>query len=128
MGSRDHGFLVTLEHVPGSLEGYYTLAGVRRGPFASPEDLERDLLTVLARWHARAQELGGWVYRPVANQVAVVLPEGVPVDGGGRVVPWHELRTSAPQVGDVGRPSEQAEQAGRQEEDQAPGRDTDDDP
>lgn len=92
MGFRDHGFPVTLHHEPGSTEGWYTLNGVKRGPFASPELLEEDLLRVLARWHARAQELGGWVYRPVANQVAVVLPEDVPVDGSGPVLPWYLVR------------------------------------
>lgn len=129
MGFRDHGFPVTLHHEPGSTEGWYTLNGVKRGPFASPELLEADLLQVLARWHARAQELGGWVYRPVANQVAVVLPEDVPVDGSGPVLPWYLMRATSPdQVGDVGGTGEQAQEPGRQEEDQAPDGAADDDP
>lgn len=59
---RDHLFRVDLEHsVPGS--GWYTLARIRHGPFATPDDLEADLVARLRAWDQHARSLGGWAWR-----------------------------------------------------------------
>lgn len=87
MALRDRVFRVVLEH-PSAHEGWYTLAGRRRGPYRSPELLEADLLGQVRAWNTRAGELGGWVWRRTHLEVVVTLPEGVPVDGGEALTPW----------------------------------------
>lgn len=87
----DHAFRVELEHVQrddGGTDGYYRLAGERRGPFATPDALEADLLERLGAWNARARELGGWAWRRSTLELVVTVPEGVPVDGGEPLTPW----------------------------------------
>lgn len=96
MAFRNHCFAVELEYIPGATEGHFTLAGRRYGPFASPDEAERFLVQIVRRWRKRAEELGGWVYRPIATQVVVVLPEDVPVNGGTEIVPWYEAKSRNP--------------------------------
>lgn len=86
MPHRDHVFRVRLEH--GSNQGWYTLAGQRRGPFASPELAEIDLLARIAEWHRAARALGGWVWRRTPLEVVVTLPDHVPVAGAEPLTPW----------------------------------------
>ncbi|MEZ4236630.1 MAG: hypothetical protein R3F59_10835 [Myxococcota bacterium] len=80
-------FRVTLEH-PGADEGYYTLAGKRYGPFATPEEAEHHLLGRIRAWKARARSLGGDVHRRTHLEIAVTLPADVPFEGGEAPTPW----------------------------------------
>lgn len=87
MALRDHAFPILLEH-PAPDEGWYTLAGIRRGPFATPDALEADLLARLQRWDAHARTLGGWAWRRAHLELVVTLPDNVPVEGGSPLAPW----------------------------------------
>lgn len=87
MPNIDRVYRVELDQV-GPTEGWYTLAGHRRGPFTSPEAMEADLLEVLAAWRARARQLGGWAWRRTATEFVVTLPDSVVVEGGDPLTPW----------------------------------------
>lgn len=79
VGHEDYAFGIAHEQIS-STEWGYTLAGRRRGPFASPKIVEADLREVVRLWRDRACGLGGWVWRPEATRLLVTLPVGVPMD------------------------------------------------
>jgi hypothetical protein len=83
MGLRDHVFPLERHEDHG-----YTLAGQRRGPFASHEAAEVDLLQLLKGWSARAESLGGWCWRKTEREIVLTVPENVPIEGGR---PLHTL-------------------------------------
>lgn len=85
-GTHTHRFVADLEHDD---DGYYYSVdgGEQRGPFPTDLDRERDLVQLLAAWRARAQSLGGSLWRETGSSWLITLPEEHPIRGGTLVWP-----------------------------------------
>lgn len=80
-------FHITIEYAPERV-GYYTIAGVRHGPFATPDAMELDILQLMERWNRRAKHLGGHVWRRTHQDLVVSLPERQVIEGGEPLEAW----------------------------------------
>ncbi len=63
----------------------------RSGPLADGDAVQRAVWALVLTWKARAERLGGRVWRPDARSIGVELPVGVPCRGA---LPWVSVACS----------------------------------